>query len=131
MRATIILVAAEAKLGDTHAKFGLRPTWGMSQRLPKLVGLARARELSFTARMISGQEAFDIGLAARVSPREAFADALAALVAEVTASSGGSFVAYKDLYRVAEGGDLAEGLAYEYDTVYEFTDTNERLADFL
>ncbi len=127
----IILVAAEAKLGDTHAKFGLRPTWGMSQRLPKLVGLARARELSFTARMISGQEAFDIGLAARVAPRDDFADALATLVGEVIASSNDSIVAYKDLYRVAESGDLAKGLAYEYGTEYQFTDTNERLADFL
>jgi len=37
----IVIAAEEAVLGDTHAKWGLRPTWGMSQRLPWLVGAAR------------------------------------------------------------------------------------------
>ena len=44
MSCDLIAVANEARLGDTHAKFGLRPTWGLSQRLPALVGIARARE---------------------------------------------------------------------------------------
>ena len=35
------------KFGDTHTKFGLRPTWGMSQTLSRAVGQRRARELSF------------------------------------------------------------------------------------
>ena len=59
----LLVVASNAKMGDTHAKFGLRPTWGLSQRLPELVGLAKARELSFTARMFSGEEAAQWGLA--------------------------------------------------------------------
>ena len=42
MACDVMAVADEAKLGDTHAKFGLRPTWGLSQRLPALVGPARA-----------------------------------------------------------------------------------------
>ena len=45
----LMVVAEEAKLGDTHAKWGLRPTWGMSARLMRAVGPVRARELSYTA----------------------------------------------------------------------------------
>ena len=56
----IVVAAEEAKFGDTHAKFGLRPTWGMSQRLPRLVGVAAARgyrELGFSIAATSGTAA--------------------------------------------------------------------------
>ena len=52
------------------------------------------------------------------------------LVDEMLANSGESFVAYKDLYGVAESQGLEAGLAHEYETDYPFTDTAERLADF-
>ncbi len=125
----IVLVADEAKLGDTHAKWGLRPTWGMSQRLPALVGLARARELSYTARVFSGAEAAQWGLAARSAPAAEFDAALDQLLAEVTANSPGSRAAYKDLYGVAEAG-LADRLGYEYATKYDISDSAERLGQF-
>ena len=59
----LVVAADEARFRDTHAKFGLRPTWGMSQRLIRLVGVARARELSYTARTFTGVEAAEWGLA--------------------------------------------------------------------
>ena len=62
----LVVAADEAKFGDTHAKFGLRPTWGMSQRLPELVGLATARELSYTARTFTGAAGQQRRLAGRV-----------------------------------------------------------------
>ncbi len=61
----VIIAAEEAKFGDTHAKFGLRPTWGMSQRLPRLIGLAAARELSLTARTFDAAEARSLGMVAQ------------------------------------------------------------------
>ena len=124
----LIVVANEAKIGDTHAKFGLRPTWGMTQRLADMVGIARARELSYTARTIDGLEAVAIGLAVRSAPRDEFDEAVAALVAEILPNSSESFVAYKHLYR--EQKSLDAGLADEYGTDFSFTDTDERLADF-
>lgn len=59
-----MVVADEAKMGDTHAKWGLRPSWGMSVRLPAAVGIRRATELSMTARVFSGLEAYEMGMAA-------------------------------------------------------------------
>lgn len=126
----IIVTADEATFGDTHAKWGLRPTWGMSQRLPHAVGPARARELSLTARTFTGAEAAAWGLAARSFPRAALDDGTAALVAAVAANSIGSLLAYKDLYRVADHAAMAEGLAYEAATQYPIDDTEARIAGF-
>src|SRR6185436_18670076 len=61
----LAIAADGAKFGDTHAKFGLRPTWGMSQRLVATVGITRARELSYTARTFTGSQAADWGLVTR------------------------------------------------------------------
>ena len=66
----LMAVAAEAKMGDTHAKFGLRPTWGMSARLVRAVGPIRARELSYTARTFFGSDAFAYGMASHCVPLE-------------------------------------------------------------
>ncbi len=126
----LIVAADEAKFGDTHAKFGLRPTWGMSQRLIRLVGVARARELSYTARTFSGVEAAEWGLAVRSVPRDQLDAAVDELVTTLLANSAGSLAAYKDLYRAALDSDLVAGLAYEAGSEYEITDTDERVADF-
>ncbi len=126
----IVITSDEAKLGDTHAKFGLRPTWGMSQRLPHLVGMARAKELSLTARMFSGAQAAEYGIAAFSVPADELDAKLGEVLEAVTDNSGDSLAAYKDLYRRAEDSGLREGLAYEAGTEYPIADTDERIADF-
>ncbi|MEM8748475.1 MAG: enoyl-CoA hydratase/isomerase family protein, partial [Actinomycetota bacterium] len=78
----LMVVAEDAKLGDTHAKFGLRPTWGMSARLVRLVGLARARELSYTARTFTGAEAAAMGMAVRAVPLDGLDAAVASRLTE-------------------------------------------------
>ena len=124
----LLAVAAEATLGDTHAKFGLRPTWAMSARLPRAVGNQTAKLLSYTARSVKGDDALRFGMAALCAPRAELDAAVAALVAEIAANSPESLAAYKDLYRSTAGLPLAEAIAYEYGTDYSFTDTAERLA---
>jgi enoyl-CoA hydratase len=130
MACDLIVAADEATFADTHAKWGLRPTWGMSQRLPRLVGVARARELSFTGRRFSGIDAAAWGLAVRSVPLEELDAAVEELVADVVANSGGSIAAYKDLYRTALDKPLGEGLRYEADTSYDIADSEERIASF-
>lgn len=126
----LMVVADEATLADTHAKFGLRPTWGMSQRLPQVVGHAKARELSLTARNVTGVEAASIGMACRSVPLEVLDDEVAALAAQIAANSAGSLAAYKDLYAKADQLGLEDGLVYEYGAHYPIPDTGERLASF-
>src|SRR6056300_1298856 len=63
LSADLIYIANEAKLGDTHAVLGFRPSWGLTQRLPQYIGISRAKELAFTAKTISGIEAVKYGIA--------------------------------------------------------------------
>jgi len=126
----LMVVAEEATLADTHAKFGLRPTWGMSQRLPAAVGFTTARELSLTARSVKGREAAEIGLACRSAPRDDLDAATDRLIEQILGNSAGSLAAYKDLFGIAEQQSLADGLAYEAGTNYPIGDTDERLAAF-
>jgi enoyl-CoA hydratase len=59
-----LMIAAEgARFADTHGKWGMTPVWGMSQRLPKRIGLLKAKELMFSGRVVGGSEAAAIGLA--------------------------------------------------------------------
>lgn len=126
----LIVAAEEATFADTHATFGLRPTWGMSQRLPKLIGITAARELSYTARRFTGTEAVAMGMAARAVPLDELDTALDDLVASLLENSAGSLAAYKDLYREAIERPLADGLTYEASTDYAIPDTAERLSGF-
>jgi len=126
----LMVTAEKAKMADTHAKFGLRPTWGMSQRLPALVGMATARELSYTARTFTGAEAAAMGMACQSVPSEELDQVVTDLAISIGESSTGSLAAYRDLYQAAEASGLDTGLAYEYSHDYEITDTDERLAGF-
>ncbi len=126
----LAVAANEAKFGDTHTKFGLRPTWGMSARLPRAVGIARARELSYTARTFTGVEAQELGLVVRSVPRSELDTAVDELVASIAANSRGSLLAYKDLYRNGTERTLADALAYEADTQFLIDDTGDRLDGF-
>lgn len=127
-----LLVADEAALlGDTHAKVGLRPTWGMSQRLPRAVGLRKARELSFTARNFTGAEAYQMGLANYAVPKDELDAKVAELAGAILANSAGSIAACKDLYRAAQQFGLDEGLAYEQATEFVIEDSAERVAAIL
>jgi enoyl-CoA hydratase/carnithine racemase len=126
-----LAVAADgAKFGDTHAKFGLRPTWGMSQRLVAAVGVNRARMLSYTARTFTGAEAAEWGLVAQAVPAGELDATVDALVESVAANSPGSLAAYKDLYRESLERGLTDGLTYESVTEYPIADTEERIASF-
>jgi len=127
----IIITADEAKFGDTHAMIGLRPTWGMTQRLARRVGMMRAKELSFTARTISGTEAAVCGLALESVPRAGLDARVAELAAAIAANSSGSIAAYKDLYGRSENAGLDDGLTYEAATTYGITDVRDRMAAIL
>jgi enoyl-CoA hydratase/carnithine racemase len=127
----IIIAADEAKFGDTHAKLGLRPTWGMTQRLPRRVGMMRAKELSFTARTFSGTEAAEMGLALVAVPLAQLDEYVDDLCRNISVNSKGSVAAYKDLYKAAENQGLDAGLGYEKETGYEVADVRERMGAFL
>ena len=86
----LLIAAEDAQLGDTHGQWGLVPVWGMSVRLPERVGRAKAKEMSFTARRISGAEARAIGLVEHAVPADQLDDMVANLAAEIVENSAGT-----------------------------------------
>ena len=133
LQADFIFTTQGAKFGDTHAKWGLRPSWGMSQNLARAVGVRKARELSFTAKTFTGAEAERWGLAnAAFDDKETLDAETAAFAAAIAEASPGAIAAYKDLYRLAEENPaLEDALAEEQRRDYpQITDTMERLKGF-
>ncbi len=126
----LMVVAEEAKLGDTHAKWGLRPTWGMSARLVRAVGTVRARELSYTARTFTGRDAYDYGMASHCVPLDQIDATVAEVAASVVANSPEALNAYKDLYRNGQDQGMTDALQFEFDTQYPMSGAGERLGSF-
>jgi len=118
------------KVGDTHAKWALRPTWGMSARLPRRVGFLKAKELSFTADAVSAREAERIGLVNMAVPAEKLEESLQTMTKKIMANSQQSIAAYKHLYNTNEGMQLDKSLELEFGSEFEITDTEERVAQF-
>ncbi len=124
------IASEDAKFGDTHARWGLRPTWGMSQRLPRTVGLLKAKELSFTAETINGREAQHIGLVNMAVPADKLEEATTNLAKKIMANSLDSIAAYKYLYNHGMRLTLEKGLELEFRSEFDITDTEDRLASF-
>lgn len=111
-----LLIASDtARFCDTHGKFGMVPLWGLTQRLPRRIGLLRAKEMSFTGRIISGLEAVTIGLANACVPDAELDAHVMQFARGIVANSWHSARGNKLLYQISQQLDLDEGLAYERD----------------
>ena len=131
LAADIILAAESAKFADTHARWALTPVWGLSQRLPRRVGTAKAREMMFTCRSYSGKEAETMGLANACLPDATFLEGVDAWTAEIAANSPFSHAANKRLLDQTDGLPLPAGLAHEvYRGEGVGPDMRERIAAF-
>ncbi|MGE3142857.1 MAG: enoyl-CoA hydratase/isomerase family protein [Hyphomonadaceae bacterium] len=131
LAADIILASANAKFGDTHGKFALTPVWGMSQRLPRRIGRAKAAEMMFTCAAYSGAEAEAMGLANKCFPDAEFDAGVEAFARSITANSPFTLRANKRLLRRTDGMSLDEGLAYEvFNTEGVGPDMQARIAAF-
>ncbi|MFU8817221.1 MAG: enoyl-CoA hydratase/isomerase family protein [Pseudomonadales bacterium] len=109
----LMIAATSAKFADTHGKWGMSPTWGMSQRLPRRVGLLAAKELMFSGRVVSGEEAVGLGLANRCVADEQLMDAAEEMARGFLANSWFTLRADKMLVNQGLNYTLAEGLQFE------------------
>lgn len=65
-----LIASDRAKFGDTHARVGVMPGWGLTVLLPQAIGVRRAREMSFTGNFMLADEALAVGLVNHVVPHE-------------------------------------------------------------
>ncbi len=85
----VLLASTEAKFADTHSRVGLMPVWGLSQKLPRIIGASRAKELSLTGNYLEAETAERWGLVNRVYAPEALLPAAKKLAAEMAGVEGG------------------------------------------
>ena len=110
----VLIAAPEARFADTHARVGLLAGWGLSQRLSRIVGPNRARELSLTGNYLSAERAERWGLVNRVVPREDLMPTCEALARDMLSCVPEVLFEYKSL--IDRGFDLALGDAMTYES---------------
>jgi enoyl-CoA hydratase/carnithine racemase len=106
----------------TEVGLGLVPGGGGSQRLPRLVGAARAAELLYLGTRLTGADAERMGLVNRSVPASLLATAVAEMAAAISAKPGTSLRFAKRLLRASQETPLSKGLALELDTLLELMD---------
>lgn len=122
--ADIRLVAPDAKLALMEVQWGLVPDMMGTQLLPELVGRDRALELALTGRRVTGEEAFELGLATRLADDPLAA--ASALAEEVAGHSPSATRGIKHLMGLAGRVDLAAGLAAEQDVIRTLMGSEEQ-----
>ncbi len=126
-----IVADATARLADTHGKWGLVSAWGMTQRLSRRIGIARAKRMMMTSRVVEASEAMELGLVDLLAPQGKFDEALKSFVDEILANSWFTNFAAKRLLIETDGMSLAQALAHEH---YRYPglapDYRERIAAF-
>lgn len=109
----IVVASDDAKFRDTHASLGLIPTGGESQRMPRRLGGALARELMLTSRVLTAEEAKAAGLVSRVVAREVLDDAALEVAGRISANSSRSVEQIKMLINVGLRGSFGDGMGLE------------------
>ncbi len=108
-----LIASTEARFADTHARVGVVPGWGLSQRLPRLIGINRAKELSLTGNFLDARQAESWGLVNRVVAPGELLDTAFALARDIVSTEP---VTRAEILRIMDEGwsdTLAHGLEVE------------------
>jgi len=111
--ADIRIASEKAKFGQPEVGLGISPGFAGTQRLPRLVGPGRAKELIFTCDIIDGNEAFRIGLANKVVPGEELMDAALEMAGKMVQKSQLALRYAKTAINKGMEGDIETGMAIE------------------
>jgi enoyl-CoA hydratase len=110
----VLLCSENARFADTHARVGITPGWGLSQKLSRAIGPYRAKELSLTGNFLSAQQAYDWGLVNRVVPAAELMPAALKLASEMASIEADMLVTYKAMIDDGYATTLGDGLELEH-----------------
>jgi enoyl-CoA hydratase len=110
----VLIVSTNARFADTHARVGIMPGWGLSQKLSRIVGIYRAKELSLTGNFLDAQTALDWGLVNRVVAPEELMPAAMKLAEDMASIPSDTLCLYKSIIDEGYATTLSEGLAIEH-----------------
>lgn len=120
------IMAEDAKIGLPEIRFGALPGAGGTQRLPRLIGLAKAKELILLGASLTAREALDLGLVTMVAPNGELEQSVNELVGRLVDKAPYALAAGKALLNRSLDLSLAEGLAIERTTVRDMGSKEDR-----
>lgn len=123
----IRIAAATAKMGLTETSLGIIPGAGGTQRLPRIIGTAKAKELIYAARRIDAFEAERIGLVSRVYDQNRLLDEALSLANDIAGNAPVAVQAAKKAINQGIETDLATGLDIEEACYRQTLHTSDRL----
>ena len=115
----VLIASREARFADTHARVGILPGWGLSQKLPRLIGIARAKEVSLTGNFLAAERAEAWGLVNRVVEPAELLDTCRALARDMLSCDPQAMRAYKALIDRGYGATFADGIRIEREVSLE------------
>lgn len=134
MACDLRIASEKAKFGQPEAGLGICPGFSGTQRLPRLVGLGRAKELIFTGSHIDGEEAYRIGLANKVVDKESLMEETYALAKKIISNSGTAVKYSKEAINRGIETDIETGIAMEanlFSLCFAHEDQKEGMTAFI
>ncbi len=109
----VLLASSQARFADTHARVGVMPGWGLSQKLSRTIGIYRAKELSLTGNFLSASQAEAWGLVNRVVTPEDLMPQAEALARDMLSVIPAMLVSYKKVIDEGYAANFGESLVIE------------------
>jgi enoyl-CoA hydratase len=110
----VLIASTNARFADTHARVGIMPGWGLSQRLSRVIGPYRAKELSLSGNFLDAQTACDWGLVNRVVSPDVLMPTALKLAADMATIPVETLALYKKI--IDDGYALPFGAALKHET---------------
>ncbi|MFB5631007.1 MAG: enoyl-CoA hydratase/isomerase family protein [Nitrosopumilaceae archaeon] len=134
MSCDIRIAANSAKMGQPEVTIGIPPGWGGTQRLMRIVGIAKAKELVYTGKMIKADEAREIGLVNQVVELSTLMDETMKMAKTIASNSAIAVRMSKSAINKGRNADLDTGLGIEllaWRNCFTHPDRQERMTSFV
>ncbi|HXV51203.1 MAG TPA: enoyl-CoA hydratase-related protein [Nitrosopumilaceae archaeon] len=134
MSCDIRIASDTAKLGQPEVTIGIPPGWGGTQRLLRIVGIAKAKELVYTGKMIKADEAKEIGLVNHVVPLASLMDEAMKMAKAIADNSAMGVQMSKTAINKGRNADLDTGLGVEllaWRNCFTHSDREQRMTAFV
>ena len=134
MSCDIRIASENARMGQPEVTIGIPPGWGGTQRLMRIVGIAKAKELVYTGKMIKADEAKEIGLVNNVVPLESLMDEVMAMAKTIASNATLAVRMSKTAINKGRNADLDTGLGVEllaWRNWFSDPDREKRMVDFV
>lgn len=109
----VLIGTPNTRFADTHARVGILPGWGLSQKLTRLLGPSRAKEVSLTGNFILAEQALDWGLINHIVPANALMDKARNIASDMLSCVPETLAAYRKLMDDGYATNFGAGLKLE------------------